>query len=160
MTALSQATVCVRTHQRDGISSSVLEALALGVPVVAADNPMRPSQVHTYQADDPQDLAAKVGDRCQGGVNVVYSQIDHPVGWDGRVAAAFVQSVRTRELAEIERADTELARSFSDVARMRFFAGSVAQAVTTLLDVSASELSDEELQDLQQRIDQARKEGR
>ena len=60
LTALSRATLCVRTHQRDGISSSVLEALALGIPVVAAANPMRPPQVVTYQAEEPDDLVRAV----------------------------------------------------------------------------------------------------
>jgi predicted transcriptional regulator len=41
-----------------------------------------------------------------------------------------------------------------------FFAGSVPQAVATLLDVSTAKLSDEELQELENRIDQAKKEGR
>jgi len=41
-----------------------------------------------------------------------------------------------------------------------FFAGSTEQAVAALLDVSASQLSDEELERLAQLIDQARKEGR
>ena len=60
LTLLEQCDLCVRTHQRDGISSSVLEALALGVPVVAADNPLRPPQVWTYPAEDPAALAQRV----------------------------------------------------------------------------------------------------
>ena len=60
LAALGQADLCVRTHKRDGISSSVLESLSLGVPVVAADNPMRPPQVATYRADDARDLATRV----------------------------------------------------------------------------------------------------
>jgi glycosyltransferase involved in cell wall biosynthesis len=57
LTLLSQVKLCLRTHKRDGISSSVLEALSLGIPVVAADNPLRPEQVFTYRADDPQAMA-------------------------------------------------------------------------------------------------------
>ena len=60
LTALGQADLCVRTHERDGVSSSVLEALSLGIPVVAADNPMRPPQVETYRATDPNDLADRI----------------------------------------------------------------------------------------------------
>jgi predicted transcriptional regulator len=41
-----------------------------------------------------------------------------------------------------------------------FFEGSVPQAVATLLDVSASDLSDAELAELETRIEKARKEGR
>jgi len=41
-----------------------------------------------------------------------------------------------------------------------FFAGSAEQAVAALLDMSASRLTDEELDRLAERIDQARKEGR
>jgi predicted transcriptional regulator len=41
-----------------------------------------------------------------------------------------------------------------------FFDGSTEQAVAALLEVSAGGLSDEEVDRLRQRIDQARKEGR
>jgi predicted transcriptional regulator len=41
-----------------------------------------------------------------------------------------------------------------------FFEGSVPQAVATLLDVSTANLSDAELNELESRIEKARKEGR
>jgi hypothetical protein len=41
-----------------------------------------------------------------------------------------------------------------------FFQGSVAQAVAALLETADTRLSDSELHDLQQTIEQARKEGR
>ena len=41
-----------------------------------------------------------------------------------------------------------------------FFEGSVPQAVATLLDVSAANLSEAELNELESRIEKARKEGR
>ena len=41
-----------------------------------------------------------------------------------------------------------------------FFEGSVPQAVVTLLDVSTKNLSEEELDELQQRIERAKKEGK
>jgi predicted transcriptional regulator len=41
-----------------------------------------------------------------------------------------------------------------------FFEGSVPQAVATLLDVSTANLSDAELDELESRIEKARKEGR
>ena len=41
-----------------------------------------------------------------------------------------------------------------------FFDGSTTQAVAALLDMSATRMSDDELEELSRRIDQARKEGR
>jgi glycosyltransferase involved in cell wall biosynthesis len=60
LTLLKRCELCIRTAACDGISSSVLEALALGVPVVAAANPLRPPQVHQYAAEDSSELAAVV----------------------------------------------------------------------------------------------------
>lgn len=62
LTLLERSDLYVRTHKRDGISSSVLEALALGVPVVAAENPLRPPEVTTYEAEDADSLARAVTD--------------------------------------------------------------------------------------------------
>lgn len=58
LTLLSRVDVCVRTPKQDGVSSSVLEALSVGTPVVAAYNALRPPQVATYTVDDSDDLAA------------------------------------------------------------------------------------------------------
>lgn len=52
---LGRATVCLRTHLSDGVCSSVMEALSLGVPVVATENHTRPPGVIVY---DPQDIDA------------------------------------------------------------------------------------------------------
>lgn len=52
-----------------------------------------------------------------------------------RVAAAFIEALRVRELVEVERANTDLARSLSEVARKRFEAGSVAQMEVNLAQV-------------------------
>ena len=57
LTALSRAAVYLRTHVSDGVCSSVLEALALGVPVVASANGHRPPGVVTYRATDCEELA-------------------------------------------------------------------------------------------------------
>ena len=54
--ALSRSAVYVRTPVSDGVASSVLEALSLGVPVVAAENGSRPAGVITYPATDPGTL--------------------------------------------------------------------------------------------------------
>lgn len=60
LTVLSRASVFVRTHIYDGVSSSVLEALALNVPVVACENPHRPPDVLTFKTGQVSDLIAKI----------------------------------------------------------------------------------------------------
>ena len=60
LTALTRSAVYVRTPTSDGVSSSVLEALSLGVPVVAAENGTRPASVITYPARDPRLLAETI----------------------------------------------------------------------------------------------------
>jgi glycosyltransferase involved in cell wall biosynthesis len=50
----------IRTPIGDGVSSSVMEALAIGVPVVASDNGTRPAGVVLFKPSDPVDLAQKV----------------------------------------------------------------------------------------------------
>jgi len=60
LTALTRSALYLRTHVSDGVCSSVLEALALGVPVVAAENGQRPAGVVTFDVTNPDDLADKV----------------------------------------------------------------------------------------------------
>lgn len=60
LTILSNASVFIRTPICDGVCASVLEALALGKPVVASENPHRPPGVLTFQTGQPADLANKV----------------------------------------------------------------------------------------------------
>jgi glycosyltransferase involved in cell wall biosynthesis len=62
LTALSRAAVFVRTPPEDGVSSSVLEALALRTPVVAAANDSRPPGVVAYPPTDAAALAAVLED--------------------------------------------------------------------------------------------------
>lgn len=57
MTLLSKTTVHLRTPVTDGVSATVLEGLALRVPVVASDNGTRPAGVATYPAADGQRMA-------------------------------------------------------------------------------------------------------
>lgn len=52
-----------------------------------------------------------------------------------RVAVAFVETLRARELAEVEQANTDLSRSLSEVARKRFDAGAVPQMEVNLAQV-------------------------
>ena len=54
--ALSRSAFYVRTPVSDGVASSVLEALSLGVPVIAAENGSRPAGVITYPATDADAL--------------------------------------------------------------------------------------------------------
>jgi glycosyltransferase involved in cell wall biosynthesis len=60
LTLLRQTSAYVRTPACDGISASVLESLALGVPVVASQNGHRPAAVKTYREGDAADLCAKL----------------------------------------------------------------------------------------------------
>ncbi|MGQ0734886.1 MAG: glycosyltransferase family 4 protein [Acidobacteriota bacterium] len=60
LTALQRSTLYLRTPITDGVASSVLESLALGVPVVACENGTRPPAVITYPASDAEALAAAV----------------------------------------------------------------------------------------------------
>ncbi len=60
LTVMRRADLCVRTPLTDGVCSSVLEAIHLGVPVVAADNGSRPEGVVTYDASSLDDMVAKI----------------------------------------------------------------------------------------------------
>lgn len=60
LTALQRSTLYLRTPITDGVASSVLESIALGVPVVACENGTRPKGVITYPAEDAERLADAV----------------------------------------------------------------------------------------------------
>ena len=60
LTLLSRCLACLRTPACDGVSASVLESLALGVPVVASENGSRPAGVITYEEGDPADQCRKL----------------------------------------------------------------------------------------------------
>lgn len=60
--ALGRAAVYLRTHVSDGVCSSVMEALAMGIPVVAAENHNRPAGVITYPPEDRDALANHLAD--------------------------------------------------------------------------------------------------
>jgi len=60
LTALTRSTLYLRTPITDGVASSVLESLALGVPVVACENGTRPPGVLTYTADNAGEMAAQI----------------------------------------------------------------------------------------------------
>lgn len=60
LTLMLRCTACLRTPACDGVSASVKEALALGVPVVASENGRRPPGVITYDEFDADDMCAKL----------------------------------------------------------------------------------------------------
>lgn len=60
LTALQRSALYLRTPITDGVASSVLEAIALGVPVVGCDNGNRPTGVVLYPAEDAAQMAAAV----------------------------------------------------------------------------------------------------
>jgi glycosyltransferase involved in cell wall biosynthesis len=60
LTLLSRSYVYLRTPACDGVAASVLEALALGIPVVASENGRRPAGVVTYEDTDAADMVAKM----------------------------------------------------------------------------------------------------
>ena len=66
LTVLKRATVYLRTHIKDGVCSSVLEALSLGTPVVAVDNGIRPPGVLTYADGDVDRLVAQLEKAVSG----------------------------------------------------------------------------------------------
>ena len=63
--ALGRSSLYLRSHVSDGVCSSVLEALSLGVPVVASENGTRPAGVITYPATDSSRLATILADAVE-----------------------------------------------------------------------------------------------
>ncbi|HYX69841.1 MAG TPA: glycosyltransferase [Terriglobales bacterium] len=57
---LARCSAYIRTPVCDGVASSVLESLALGIPVLASQNGSRPASVVTYRENDAADLADKL----------------------------------------------------------------------------------------------------
>jgi glycosyltransferase involved in cell wall biosynthesis len=60
LTLLSRCFICLRTPSCDGVAASVLESLALGVPVVGSENGRRPAGVVTYSDTDAADMSEKL----------------------------------------------------------------------------------------------------
>ncbi len=56
LTAVQRSVIFIRTHLRDGLCASVIEALSLGVPVVAAEDGIRPPSVITYEPPEAERL--------------------------------------------------------------------------------------------------------
>jgi len=62
LTLLSRCTLYLRTPACDGVAASVLESLALRVPVVASENGRRPAGVVMYADTDASDMVEKLVD--------------------------------------------------------------------------------------------------
>ncbi len=60
LTIMTRSRLYLRTPYKDGVASSVLEALALKVPVVACDNGSRPPGTVTYENRDVEDMVEKI----------------------------------------------------------------------------------------------------
>ncbi|NIU02072.1 MAG: glycosyltransferase [Nitrosopumilaceae archaeon] len=60
LTLLSKSILYLRTHIKDGVSSSVLEALSLNIPVVACENGIRPESVITYKNGNIKEMVDKI----------------------------------------------------------------------------------------------------
>jgi glycosyltransferase involved in cell wall biosynthesis len=65
LTLLSRSDLFVRTPTTDGVCSSVLEALYLGVPVVAVDNGCRPASVIVYEPGSAESLADRLSEALE-----------------------------------------------------------------------------------------------
>jgi hypothetical protein len=71
------------------VAASVLESLALGIPVVASENGRRPEGVITYEDADPVDMVAKLNfvrenyDRVKAGLHLENAEdnVGHMVDW-------------------------------------------------------------------------------
>jgi glycosyltransferase involved in cell wall biosynthesis len=60
LTLLSRCYLYLRTPACDGVAASVLESLALKIPVVASENGRRPRGVVGYRDTDPNDMVEKL----------------------------------------------------------------------------------------------------
>ena len=60
LSVVSRSHLVVRTPSRDGVCSSVLEALSLGIPVIASETGARPPGVITFKPNDAADLFQRV----------------------------------------------------------------------------------------------------
>lgn len=88
LTHISISTLKLRTPIRDGIASSVLEALALGVPVVASENERRPPSTITYNHEDVADM-----------VRALRETLDDPEGARSRVVKPEIRDTVAEEVA-------------------------------------------------------------
>ncbi len=88
LTIMTRSKFYLRTPFKDGVSSSVLEALSLDVPVVACDNGSRPPSTVTYENRNVDDMAEKVSYVIDNHEQVV-KNIIHP-----EIADTIVDEIR------------------------------------------------------------------
>jgi glycosyltransferase involved in cell wall biosynthesis len=60
LSLLSRCFLYLRTPECDGVAASVLESLALGIPVVASENGRRPAGVISYNDTSAADMVDKL----------------------------------------------------------------------------------------------------
>lgn len=60
LSIMSRSKMYLRTHIKDGVCSSVLEALSLRVPVVACEDGHRPESVITYENENIEEMVEKI----------------------------------------------------------------------------------------------------
>ena len=71
LTLLSRSLAYLRTPVTDGMCSSVLESLKLGVPVLAADNGTRPAGARLWQEGNLASLLSLMAEAVQNHVAMV-----------------------------------------------------------------------------------------
>jgi glycosyltransferase involved in cell wall biosynthesis len=96
VTAMQRSVLYLRTHLRDGVCSSVLEALTLGVPVVAAADGLRPPSVITYEPTLDDAMTRAIADR-------LLAVLADPAGARSRVVAPEVKDHLEDEIAVVVR---------------------------------------------------------
>jgi glycosyltransferase involved in cell wall biosynthesis len=87
LTILSKSDIYLRTPVKDGVCSSVLEALSLKVPVVASENNRRPESVITYDNNDTNDM-----------VKVLDDVIRNLTIYKSKVVVPFIEDTVAREI--------------------------------------------------------------
>lgn len=80
LTIMSRSNLYWRTPVKDGVASSVLEALSLGIPVVASENHTRPESTITYENENIADEVAKVCHVLENDVEVVKPHVPDTIG--------------------------------------------------------------------------------
>ncbi len=60
LTVVKRAKIFVRSYVYDGVCTSVLEALSMGIPVVGCENELRPKEAVIFKTGDECDLATKI----------------------------------------------------------------------------------------------------
>jgi glycosyltransferase involved in cell wall biosynthesis len=65
LSMLTRSLASIRTPLTDGVSSSVMEALALGVPVLASDNGTRPAGTELWRQENPNSLVKLMAEAVQ-----------------------------------------------------------------------------------------------